>query len=104
MINVDRKTISRNIALNILKTLLFTTSITLIMFYLILRKNDPEDLLSVFTISLITGVSIILSQNSRKFHKNSANYFRLHPLYFLAFNGLFHRINTELLVSLYYRK
>lgn len=76
MISIDRKIVNRSIAINIVKTLLFTTVITLIIFYLVLKKSEPEDLLSVFIISFITGLC------SYTFAKIAVNFIKEQPTKF----------------------
>ena len=81
MIGIDRKIANRSIAINIVKTLLFTTAITLIIFYLVLKKSDPGDLLSVFVITFITGLC------SYTFAKIAVNFIRKQPT---TFNYILH--------------
>ena len=71
MVKAARIKMNYNTAKNIAKSLLLIVAITLFVFYLVLRKSDPGDLLVVFYLCIITGlcnytivkIAIIFIQN-----------------------------------------
>ena len=102
---MDNKTISNGTALNIAKALIAIVVATLFVFFLVLRKSDPADLLIVFIMSIVAGSCSFFFVNagmSLARTRQPKTYYALHLFMLLMcslsgsiLNGLFYWITED---------